>query len=110
MKRTLRLNERELTNLVKRIVKENRNEERHIGVIIDDIISSFEFSEKGNDELITLANFLIEPGNSEKVAQQILSKLKRGYGAHEDDEEGFGVYTSKRDELSDLESRFGRRF
>jgi hypothetical protein len=108
MKRTLRLNERGLTNLVKRIVNENRNEERQIGAIIDDIISGFEFSQKGNDELINLANYLMEPGNSEKVAQQILSKLKKGYGAHEDDEEGFGVYTSKRDQLGDLERRFSR--
>jgi hypothetical protein len=104
-----RLNERDLTNLVKRIVKENREEKRHISRIVDDIVHSFEFSEKGNDELITLANYLLTPEGAENVAKSIFNNLKRGFGAHEDDEQGFGVYTSKKDDLGNLESRFGRK-
>ena len=109
MKKIVRLNERELTRIIKRIVKENKDERRNIGGIVDDIISSFEFSEKGNDELITLANYLLTPEGAENVANQILGKLKRGHGAHDEDESGFGVYTSDRESLRDLEGKLGRR-
>lgn len=102
-----RLTERDLSRIVKSVINEDKNERREIGRILDDIISSFEFSEKGNDELVTLAKYIVE--NPENVANMILGKLKKGYGAHEEDEEGFGVYTSKRDDLSDLESRLGSR-
>ena len=47
MKKVLRLTESDLTRIVKRVVKENKNETREINRILDDIISSFEFSEKG---------------------------------------------------------------
>lgn len=102
-----RLTERDLSRIVNRVVKENKNEAREIGRILDDIMSSFEFSEKGNDEMLTLANYILE--NPEGVANMIMGKLKKGYGAHDEDESGFGVYTSKRDELKGLEGRLGPR-
>ena len=102
-----RLTERDLSRIVNRVVKENKNEARVIGRILDDIMSSFEFSEKGNDEMLTLANYILE--NPEGVANMIMGKLKKGYGAHDEDESGFGVYTSKRDELKGLEGRLRPR-
>lgn len=102
-----RLTERDLSRIVNRVVKENKNEAREIGRILDDIMSSFEFSEKGNDEMLTLANYILE--NPEGVANMIMGKLKKGYGAHDEDESGFGVYTSKRDELKGLEGRLRPR-
>jgi len=102
-----RLTERDLSRIVNRVVKENKNEAREIGRILDDIMSSFEFSEKGNDEMLTLANYILE--NPEGVANMIMGKLKKGYGAHDEDESGFGVYTSKRDKLKGLEGRLGPR-
>jgi superfamily I DNA and RNA helicase len=107
MKRTVRLNERDLTNLVKRIVKENKNEERNIGRIIEDIISSFEFSDIGNDEMVIFADFLMDEGNAKQLAQSIYQRLKQGYGAHQDDEKGFGIYSKNRDRLKDFEKRLG---
>jgi len=106
MKKVVRLTESDLTRIVKRIVKENKNETREINRILDDIISSFEFSEKGNDEMITLAQFILD--RPEDVANMIMSKLKKGFGAH-DDGDSFGVYTSRRDDLSNLEGRLGKR-
>ena len=104
-----RLTERDLSRIVKRVVNENKDERRQIGRIVDDIISSFEFSEKGNDELITLANYLLTPEGADNVANQILGKLKKGFGAHDEDEQGFGVYTSDRESLRSLEDRFKSR-
>ena len=46
MRRTNRLTERDLTRIVKRVIKEDESDNREIGRILDDIISSFEFSEK----------------------------------------------------------------
>jgi hypothetical protein len=102
-----RLTERDLSRIVNRVVKENKNEVREIGRILDDIMSSFEFSEKGNDEMITLANYILE--NPEGVANMIMGKLKRGYGAHDEDESGFGTYTSRIDDFKRLESRLNSR-
>jgi hypothetical protein len=82
-------------NLVKKSIDE----------IIDDILSKFEFSEKGNDEMITLANYLLSPSGPERIAQQIYGNLKKGHGA---DENGFGIYTSNRDELKNLEIKLKR--
>jgi signal transduction histidine kinase len=106
MKKVIRLTESDLTNLIKRIVNENKNETREINRILDDIISSFEFSEKGNDEMITLAQYILD--RPEDVANMIMSKLKQGFGAH-DDGDSFGVYTSRRDNLSNLENKLGSK-
>jgi signal transduction histidine kinase len=106
MKKVLRLTESDLTKLIKRIVNENKNETREINRILDDIISSFEFSEKGNDEMITLAQYILD--RPEDVANMIMSKLKKGFGAH-DDGDSFGVYTSRRDNLSNLENKLGSK-
>jgi hypothetical protein len=106
MKKVLRLTESDLTRIVKRVVKENKNETREINRILDDIISSFEFSEKGNDEMITLAQYILD--RPEDVANMIMSKLKQGFGAH-DDGDSFGVYTSRRDNLSNLENKLGSK-
>jgi hypothetical protein len=106
MKKVIKLTESDLTNLIKRIVNENKNETREINRILDDIISSFEFSEKGNDEMITLAQYILD--RPEDVANMIMSKLKQGFGAH-DDGDSFGVYTSRRDNLSNLENKLGSK-
>ena len=103
-----RLTEKDLSRIVRRVVKENKDDRREIGRILDDIISSFEFSEKGNDEMLTLAKYILE--NPEQVANMIMGKLKKGYGAHDEDEEGFGIYTSKRDELKNLQGRLGSKY
>ena len=92
---------------VKLFLKEDETatkaESREINKILDDIFSSFEFSEKGNDELIDLANFIME--KPQVVGNLILSKLKKGFGANQDDDKGFGVYTTKRDDLRGLEDK-----
>jgi hypothetical protein len=106
-KKIIRLTESDLTRIVRRVIKENKDERRSIGQIIDDIVSKFEFSEKGNDEMIQLANYILE--NPENVAQKIYSSLKRGYGAHDEDDDGFGVYTSDRESLRGLDDRFNRK-
>jgi hypothetical protein len=106
MKKVIKLTESDLTKLIKRIVNENKNETREINRILDDIISSFEFSEKGNDEMITLAQYILD--RPEDVANMIMSKLKKGFGAN-DDGDSFGVYTSRRDNLSNLENKLGSK-
>ena len=101
-----RLTERDLSRIVRRVIKEDKNDRREINSILDDIFATFESSEKGNDEMITLAKHIVERPND--VANSIMARLKRGYGAHEEDDT-FGTYTTKRDELRDLESRLGSR-
>ena len=78
---------------------------KSIDEIIDGILSKFEFSEKGNDEMITLANYLLSPSGPERIAQQIYGNLKKGHGA---DGNEFGIYTSNRDELKNLEIKLKR--
>ena len=97
-----RLTESDLSRIVRRVIKEDKNDRREINNILDDIFATFEFSEKGNDEMITLAKFIVEKPN--EVASSILAKLKRGYGAHKEGDT-FGTYTTRRDELRDLEDR-----
>lgn len=107
MKKVVKLTESDLTNIVKKVIKENDGERRGIGSIIDDVISTFEFSEKGNDELILLANYILD--SPEEVAGRILSKLKRGFGAHDEDESGFGEFTTMRADLKSLKNKLGDR-
>jgi len=105
--RVTRFNERDLSRITRRVILENEREKRNIGKIIDDIISSFEFSEVGNDEMVEFADFLMDSDNAKKLAQAIHKKLKRGYGAHEDDDKGFGIYSKNRDRLRDFERKIG---
>lgn len=107
MKKVVKLTESDLTKIVKRVVNENVDKRREIGTILDDILYSFEFSEKGNDELILLAKFILE--NPEMVANKILSKLKKGYGAHDEDKTGFGEYTTLRGDLKNLKNKLGEK-
>jgi hypothetical protein len=102
-----RLTEKDLSRIVRRVIKEDKNDRREINNILDDIFATFEFSEKGNDEMITLAKFIVEKPN--EVASSIMARLKRGYGANDDEDDTFGTYTTKRDELRDLEDRLGSR-
>ena len=107
MKKVVRLTERDLTRIVNRVVNESDDMVGpSMSDIMDKIMATFEFSEKGNDEMITLAKFIVEKPN--EVASSIMARLKRGYGAHEEDDT-FGTYTTKRDELRDLEGRIGSR-
>jgi len=48
----------------------------NIGSTIDKILSSFEFSQKGNDEMIELANYILTPEGAKNMAMSIKNKLK----------------------------------
>jgi hypothetical protein len=63
----------------------------NIGSTIDKILQTFEFSEKGNDEMIEFANYLLSPEGPKNIAQSIKGKLK-GTG-------GENYFTSKPKEL-----------
>jgi len=63
----------------------------NIGSTIDRILQTFEFSEKGNDEMIEFANYLLSPEGPKNIAQSIKGKLK-GTG-------GENYFTSKPKEL-----------
>jgi hypothetical protein len=105
-----------------------------VGNSLNEFIDSFEFSQRGNDELIEFAHKLLDGNLSDEEFKNFKSyfdgyeleffklisdpnrgvnsiaeqRLKRGYGAHDEDDT-FGTYTSKRDKLRDLESRLGSR-
>jgi hypothetical protein len=49
----------------------------------------------------------MDEGNAKQLAQTIHRKLKRGYGAHQDDEKGFGIYSKNRDRLKGFEKKLG---
>ena len=100
-----RLTERDLSRITRRVILENEREKRNIGRIIDDIIDSFESSDIGNDEMIELADFIMDSENAKNLAQAIHKRLKRGYGAHEDDDKSFGIYSRNRDRLKDFERK-----
>jgi len=108
MKKVVRLTESDLARIVKRTINESKDK-KSIGEIIDRILSKFEFSELGNDEMITLANYLLSPSGAENMARSIYSNLKKGHGADDEDEKGFGIYTSNRNELKSLESKLKRK-
>jgi hypothetical protein len=63
----------------------------NIGSTIDKMLQTFEFSEKGNDEMIEFANYLLSPEGPKNIAQSIKGKLK-GEG-------GENYFTSKPEEL-----------
>ena len=68
-------------------VKLNEN----IGSTIDKMLQTFEFSEKGNDEMIEFGNYLLSPEGPKNIARSIKGKLK-GEG-------GENYFTSKPEEL-----------
>jgi hypothetical protein len=56
-----RLTERDLSRIVRRVIKENKEEGKfNFSNSLNDFITSFEFSERGNDELIDFANKLLD--------------------------------------------------
>lgn len=97
MKKVTRLTESDLTRIVKRVVKENKNQPRPFRDIIEDFITSFEFSQKGNDEMLEVIEFLISENGGEKLANLMFDRLKRGYG---EPGEGLVTYVSDQDKLS----------
>ena len=108
MKKVVRLTESDLARIVKRTINESK-EKKSISEIIDHVLSKFEFSEKGNDEMITLANYLLTPSGAENVARSIYSNLKKGHGANDDDSNAIGIYTSNKNELKSLEDKLKRK-
>jgi hypothetical protein len=71
------------------IVEEGLNE--NVGSTIDKMLQTFEFSEKGNDEMIEFGNYLLSPEGPKNIARSIKGKLK-GEG-------GENYFTSKPEEL-----------
>jgi hypothetical protein len=63
----------------------------NVGSTIDKILQTFEFSEKGNDDMIEFGNYLLSPEGPKNIAMSIKSKLK-GEG-------GENYFTSKPEEL-----------
>jgi predicted double-glycine peptidase len=109
MKKVVRLTESDLARIVKRTINESKGK-KSISEIIDHVLSKFEFSEKGNDEMITLANYLLTPSGAENIARSIYSNLKKGHGANDDDNnKAIGIYTSNRNELKSLEDKLKRK-
>lgn len=56
------------------VYEEEVNE--NVGSTIDKILSSFEFSQKGNDEMIELANYILTPEGAKNVAMSLKNRLK----------------------------------
>jgi hypothetical protein len=75
----------EETSLYEEEVNEN------VGSTIDKMLQTFEFSEKGNDEMIEFGNYLLSPEGPKNIARSIKGKLK-GEG-------GENYFTSKPEEL-----------
>ena len=63
----------------------------NVGSTINKILQTFEFSEKGNDEMIEFGNYLLSPEGPKNIARSIKGKLK-GEG-------GENYFTSKPEEL-----------
>ena len=63
----------------------------NVGTSLDRFLDTFEFSEKGNDEMIEFANYMLSPEGPKNVAMQIKGRLK-GEG-------GENYFTSKPEEL-----------
>jgi hypothetical protein len=71
--------------------KEVEGLNENVGSTIDKMLQTFEFSEKGNDEMIEFANYLLSPEGPKNIARSIKGKLK-GEG-------GENYFTSKPEEL-----------
>ena len=69
----------------------------NVGSTLEKILQTFEFSEKGNDEMIEFANYLLSPEGPKNIAMSIKSRLK-GEG-------GENYFTSTPDELNALLSK-----
>jgi hypothetical protein len=63
----------------------------NVGSTINKMLQTFEFSEKGNDEMIEFANYMLSPEGPKNIAMSIKGKLK-GEG-------GENYFTSKPEEL-----------
>jgi predicted unusual protein kinase regulating ubiquinone biosynthesis (AarF/ABC1/UbiB family) len=48
----------------------------NIGTTLDKLLNTFEFSQKGNDEMIELANYILSPEGPKNIAMFIKNKLK----------------------------------
>ena len=48
----------------------------NVGSTIDKILRSFEFSQKGNDEMIELANYILTPEGAKNMAMSLKNQLK----------------------------------
>jgi hypothetical protein len=111
MIRTNRLTERDLSRIVRRVINEDKQEKRgSVGNCLNDFIDSFEFSQKGNDELIEFTHKLLDGNLSDEefenfksyfdgyeleffklisdpnrgvnsIAEQIFKRLKQGTGS-----------------------------
>jgi len=71
--------------------KEVEGVNENVGSTIDKMLQTFEFSEKGNDEMIEFGNYLLSPEGPKNIARSIKGKLK-GEG-------GENYFTSKPEEL-----------
>jgi hypothetical protein len=111
MRRTNRLTERDLSRIVRRVINEDKEERRgSVGNSLNEFIDSFEFSQRGNDELIEFAHKLLDGNLSDEefenfksyfdgyeleffklisdpnrgvnsIAEQIFKRLKQGTGS-----------------------------
>jgi phage anti-repressor protein len=50
--------------------------DENVGTILDKILQTFEFSQKGNDEMIEFGEYLLSPEGPKNIAMSIKSKLK----------------------------------
>ena len=48
----------------------------NVGTTVDKVLSTFEFSEAGNDEMIEFAEYLLSPEGPKNIAMAIKNKLK----------------------------------
>lgn len=55
---------------------EGKLDENIVGDIVDKILQTFEFSQKGNDEMIEFGEYLLSPEGPKNIAMTIKSRLK----------------------------------
>lgn len=51
-------------------------DENTVGTTVDKILQTFEFSQKGNDEMIEFGEYLLSPEGPKNIAMTIKSRLK----------------------------------